>query len=792
MLTIFDSFELNLEGQSLNDNVNYVTINLLAKGITTLQNLEVWIELFHRNIKKNQNQWSNLLTNSLREWWVSDYFDKEFTGKCYHRKVIWFLHPSRYNSIEEDFRKVFKELVESNADRFHFDNKCWDEDSRNKLKNCVIESLSKQDGSIDEWTWLLSLIIKIPSKQYCQNNLFFLDALFWTKNNIVSNEDEKEEKVPQNKEGEHDIELFKKELEYCVACIGWKEFLTKCQQIKILADLWKFIQKTLKILGTIIKDDKLTFSLCGFLKKDENEERIRKLGENVIGLSKLDLAMEKFVDYKKLTDNFMIVLCNCYYLSDFEIKFEKEKKLLSDSSKEFQLMVDREKSDVFHIMWNKRQAAYNPNLISTIDNLMDVFKQADLDWNNLISKIKNNTLQYIDLEPYQITNWKLEMNILFPDTKHQEKDTIQTYVLDIENAFYFLQTKEHWRLLKNSTMIIQNIHKIKILKDNEMWQDFVYIIAQSEQKKNKASIKEASEWYLKCKHYFGDISNKKDVLEPICNNEKQIQALATNGIFTDQTQFEFTIQRMDDSQNEKFRQLVGALREINQTMRKIIWDATFQSICELAKAILTLPEQSNNFGSKLTKCLDMDFEELFHLMKEGDQLSVVKRLGQFEQAGQTGEWVLNDYETIFGLHQLNAFPNFSAKIKSKMDKYEGLTLQFGMTSLNCDSIENTLDRLKLVLQYEICKEIYAIRIDYWERGGHDKKEKLILQAKDSIETFENNRKEWIDKLNKWKKECISLRNTYPGLAYFTMNEAQHLIEKMNKISSFDCGCWDGL
>ncbi|ETO03599.1 hypothetical protein RFI_33803, partial [Reticulomyxa filosa] len=733
--------QLNLDSQSLNDKVNEITAKLLAKGITTLQNLEVWIKLFNYDIKTNQNQWLHLLTNSLKEWWSSDSFGEKFTDKCYHRKVIWFLHPSRYNTIEEDFRKVFKELVELNADRFHFDNKCWDEDSRNELKNHVIESLSKQDGSINEWTWLLSLIIKIPSKQLSKQNKKHKcdsDASFWTKNSVISNEDEKEEKVSQNKE-----ELFKSELEYCVACVGWKEFLIECQTIAIIDHLWKFIQKMLKTLGTIIKDDKLTFFLCDFLKKDENEERIRKLGENVIGLSKLDLAMEKFVDYKKLTDNFMIVLRSYFekspmelntlyefcrnldhhYLSDFETKFEKEKKLLGDSSKEFQLMVDREKSELFHIMW-KRQTTHNSDPISII---VSIFKQADSDWGNLISKIRNNTLQYIDLEPYKITNWKLEMNILFSDTKHQEKNTAQDYSQNIENALYFLETEEHWKLLKKATDIIQNIHQIKTTVDDKDWHNFVEIIDQSEKKKIQTSIKKASGWYLKCKDYFGDISDKKDMLELICNNKEKIQALANDEIFTNRQQFELLTKRMDDSQNEKFRQLAGTLPEVNEKMKERIWGIKFQSSCELAKTILTLSEQKSKFCDKLAKCLDMDFKELLGLVEEGDQLSVVKGLGQFERAGQTGKWVLDDYETMFGLHQLNAFPNFSAKIKSKMDKYEGLILQFGMTCLNCDLIENTLDRLKLVLQYEICKDIYAIRIDYWERGKRDKKEKLILQ-----------------------------------------------------------------
>ncbi|ETO11103.1 hypothetical protein RFI_26273, partial [Reticulomyxa filosa] len=699
------------DSQPLNDKVNDITTKLLAEGITTLQNLNIWINLFNYDIKKNQNQWLNLLTQSLRKWWFSDCFGEKFTGKCYHRKVIW--------------------NWESNANCFHFDNKCWDDESCNELKNHVIESLSRQDGSINGWTWLLLLIIKIPSEH---------DASYWINANVVLNEDKEEENISPNKESKHDPELLRNQLEYCAACVGWKKFLIECQTIAIIDNLWQFIQETLETLDDIIENDKLTFSLCDFLKKDENEVRIRKLGENVIDLSNLNPVMEKFVYYKTLADNFMIVVrsylkkppadleefykfcrnLDHYYLSDFETKFKpkfEKEKLLSEI---FQSMADREKSELFHIMWNKKQT----NPISTI-NLVDIFKQADSDWNILISKIKNKTLQYIDLEPYQVTNWKLEVDILFPETKHQEKDTIKSYLQDIENASYFLQTRDHLRLLKNATMIIQNIHKNKILKDNEVWQHF-----------DKASIKEASEWYLKCRHYFGDISNKRDVLELICNNEKKIQDLATNEIFTVQSQFEFTIQRMDDSQNEKFRQLVSPLREINQTMKKIIWDIKFESSCELAKAILTLSEQSNNFGIKLAKCLGMDFKGLFQLVKEGDQLSVVKGLGQFEKAGQTGEWVFSDYETMFG-HQLNSIPNFSTKIKSKVDKYEGLTLQFGITSLNYDSIENALDRLKLgldsegkkkieeiVLQYEICKEIYAIRIDYWERGGRDKKEKL--------------------------------------------------------------------
>ncbi|ETN98271.1 hypothetical protein RFI_39237 [Reticulomyxa filosa] len=110
------------------DEVNKIIKNLLARGTATLQNLEAWIKLFNYSIEKNEDRWINLLTNSLKEWWNSDNFGEKFTEKCYHRKVMWFLHPSRYNKIEKDFRKVFKELVELKADYFYFDDKCWDDD----------------------------------------------------------------------------------------------------------------------------------------------------------------------------------------------------------------------------------------------------------------------------------------------------------------------------------------------------------------------------------------------------------------------------------------------------------------------------------------------------------------------------------------------------------------------------------------------------------------------------------------------------------------------------------------
>ncbi|ETO02518.1 hypothetical protein RFI_34913, partial [Reticulomyxa filosa] len=364
---------------------------------------------------------------------------------------------------------------------------------------------------------------------------------------------------------------------------------------------------TLKVLNGVIKANKLTFSLCDVLKKDENEARIRELDEDIIDLPKLDLEMKKFVEYKKLADNFIIVLqrylstipteLNAFYefcrklddqyILDMEAKFEKEKNVLNDFSKEFQWLADQVNNGLFHSIWKRHML----NPISTIADIIGVFKQANFEWDYLITKIKNNTLRYDYLKIY--TNIKpKEINILFSDPKLQEEN-IMPYLQNIKNAFCFLQTEAHWHLLKKATTIIQTAHKNKTIVNaanyekqqntDEKWQDFVKIIDQSEKTKQEATITEVSEWYLECQHYLDNISHKKDVLESICKNQQKIQDLATNEIFADQSQFEFAMQRMDDSQNEKFRHLAATLREVNQNMKAKIWDMDFQSIYDLAK-----------------------------------------------------------------------------------------------------------------------------------------------------------------------------------------------------------------
>ncbi|ETO01741.1 hypothetical protein RFI_35699 [Reticulomyxa filosa] len=402
-------------------------------------------------------------------------------------------------------------------------------------------------------------------------------------------------------------------------------------------------------------------------------------------------------------------------------------------------------------------------------------------------------------------DWKLEMSILFPNVRSEAKNKMQeNQKKEIENAGGLQKTKHCWQILKLATEIIQNAHKNKKnFKSDEKWQTFLKqfeVIGQLERDKEQTSIKEASNCYCICMECFGDITKSKSVLELIAENENKIGEFATKEIFTNKEQFGYAIQKMDDSLNENFRHLVGKLRTVNRVLQTKIWNRTYVLMSELAKAVIELYKEK-----KLKGCLNMDFDEFFRFIKEGDQLPVIKDYEQLLQANKMGKWVLDGYETLFGIQSLTTAANLFETRKLKIDKCEGLTLQFLKTKRDCEELENTFDRLKLgltskqkkdietiILQFETCKDIYALRMDYWEKGGRDEIGKLILPAKNTAEDFENCKKEWTNKLNKWKKEGVELRYNYPCLAYFTMNEAQHLIAMMNQILIFENQYWDDL
>ncbi|ETO07864.1 hypothetical protein RFI_29527 [Reticulomyxa filosa] len=740
LLCVKNLFVLKLElDDSTDSEKQRLTKILLAKGHISPNNLKIWSRLFNLTVEKNSDTWEKLLIESQKEWWNSDSFGDKCPGKCYHRKALWFLYPSRYRKMPKQFYNVFKGQVELTVGNFLFDNKCWDKDTKNEL--CGYIGDPKSD--LSEWNWLLTLLIKIPSEYGIKTE---------------PNEDEKS--FSQSEEIGNGNELLKHNLEYCISCVGWDTLLVKHRnKIKILDDLYGFIQTTLETLNRVIKK-----------KKSINETHIKTLRKTVgkeIDEEVWKSSLERFENVKQISTNFDIVAreyfkttpsglqefhdyikLDHYCLADIEANCAEEMKLLDSYKNELQLMTDRAKSKVFCEMWADQRSVYRQNPISTIHDFMNVFKQANLDWEHLTSTIEENNLPYSDLEWYNSINWELEISMLFPKLKPEEKDKLQkNKTSEIKKATDLQKTRHCWQVLKQLTEIIQNAHEKKSdIKCDETWSKFLeqFEVIDKLEKNKQILIREVSKHYDACVKCFGDIAESANV-----KNEKKIRELVSNEIFTNKQQFEYAACRIDNSRNKSFRLLAGELREINEILQTKIWDCNFPSMSALAKAVFNLFEESNDqFQKKLEGFLKVDFDEFLRIGKEGDQLSVMRCYKQIQQVQQIGRWVLSDYKTLLSSEQ-----------KKEIEA--------------------------IIMQFDICKDIYGIRMDYWEQGGRNKIGDLILQTKDSTECFGNCKQEWINELDKWKSFCVELRYNYPGLTYFTMNEAQHLIEMINQILKLD-------
>ncbi|ETO02725.1 hypothetical protein RFI_34687, partial [Reticulomyxa filosa] len=124
--------------------------------------LEVWIQLFNHKINQGVDQWTRLLTESLKTWFSVDYFDGLAPINCYHRKALWLLTDSRLDLLPGSCRDAFKQCLESNSEHFEFNNECWTDKDRNELKVCI----SKPPWDLSKWNWFLPLIFKHSIQQF--------------------------------------------------------------------------------------------------------------------------------------------------------------------------------------------------------------------------------------------------------------------------------------------------------------------------------------------------------------------------------------------------------------------------------------------------------------------------------------------------------------------------------------------------------------------------------------------------------------------------------------------------
>ncbi|ETO00476.1 hypothetical protein RFI_36968, partial [Reticulomyxa filosa] len=171
--------------------------------------------------------------------------------------------------------------------------------------------------------------------------------------------------------------------------------------------------------------------------------------------------------------------------------------------------------------------------------------------------------------------------------------------------------------------------------------------------------------------------------------------------------------------------MIEPLCNVNRPLQEKIWKTDMHTCQDNTYNCET-------FVMQLEQCLKVDLHALLRVMKKGDDVMAQKKKDEF--------------------------------------------VQFGSNKLTCEEIEHSIDLLKLglireekkdietiILQFEICKDIYAIRMNYWKKGGTPSQDKLKLAASNHIPNFDSQKIMWVERLKQWNKACIELRHEYPCL-----------------------------
>eukprot|EP01084_Bolivina_argentea_P250903 420576_1 len=112
-----------------------------------------------------------------------------------------------------------------------------------------------------------------------------------------------------------------------------------------------------------------------------------------------------------------------------------------------------------------------------------------------------------------------------------------------------------------------------------------------------------------------------------------------------------------------------------------------------------------------------------------------------------------------------------AEIVRKMASEITRTIQFMLLQYR---IEN-----EYMPKFHKCKQLATIRLNYYFEGGreqlHDQKRISINKTMKELDVVE---KEWKDRLENWKKQILTLRQTYKVLTCFTVNDMRYLIEQI--------------
>ncbi|ETO00841.1 hypothetical protein RFI_36600, partial [Reticulomyxa filosa] len=385
------------------------------------------------------------------------------------------------------------------------------------------------------------------------------------------------------------------------------------------------------------------------------------------------------------------------------------------------------------------------------------------------------------------------MKYLFPEYKDEQRQEIANDAAKkLKKETDLKEQLQFWIKLKKVTEQMKEYYPYKDkIKEDEKWKEFVKVLTQMEEvtKANEdISIEQTLQHYNACIECVGESDKSCMIIglfDVLVRFKDNIKILAENQNFNDETHFDNTLDVLSKSKHHEIQDLLTSLRRVNSTMREALWKCPLEDMASLAKAILKLHSNGQEFIEMLKKCCDIDLDAISTLVNEADKIRTEKSLKQLKDAMAFGEWQFASCEDIL---KGKKGKQLNLKINDTVWFYEEIGENIDRVLLGVEKKE--LKKIESVIQqFEECKDISSYQIEFWEKGGRidiEDNKPLKLPVRSQIDEFEDCKKLWKQRLMEWKKQCFELRERFPALNYFCFNQVHFLIKKINQLNMPNC------
>ncbi|ETO18534.1 hypothetical protein RFI_18732, partial [Reticulomyxa filosa] len=581
-------------------------------------------------------------------------------------------------------------------------------------------------------------------------------------------------------------------LDYCFGCRLWFEYKSPMQ-----TKLSTFFGKVLTKLGTSYK--LLSIHIHKYLIQH------RKVIEDIFShcpkdlkssLQTLDKITNDYTQFSELIDLFKEIQDYLFEhdLSDRlkELKqqsddweaqgfirvkesYKDELQLLKLYEQKMKEISERKESSMFQKMWEHFNSQYKSSQHQTSFSIFDkVFDDTKSMWKNFKQNLQNQTLKYQDLvwvfggNPNDtdgiIKNLTGDMQYLFKEYNSEQRQAIVNDVeIKMKKEINLKEQLQSWIELKNVTEQMKECHPRKdSIQEDKKWQKYVKALARMEQvtrTKEDISITETSQCYdacIECVDKSSKLCVEIGLFDTLIKCKDQIKILAENENFNNNAHFKNTLNILTKSKLQRDQDLVAPLRHVNNTMKEKLWTYTLEDMTNLAKSILALHSDGQDFVINIKKCSDTDLNTISNLVNEADNTRTAKSLKQLKDAIRYGKW---------------QFASCKEVLEGKKEK----ELTLNINNVTCS------------YQIKFWKKGGRIDIEKDEKGGtQNSKGSLELSVSLQMNEFEDSKKIWKQRLIEWNKQCFELREQFPALNYFCFNQVHFLFQKINQLNMPNC------